>query len=378
MSQYGTGYGASGSDGGGPEYDTHGRYGGYGRDGEYRTQAGQDDYQDHAAIRLAADHAADHAAGFGGSRRGAPVVTFENVSKHYGRLRAVDGLTLDLRAGETVALLGPNGAGKSTSLDMLLALRKPTSGKIKMFGSDPYHAVKSGQVGAMLQSGGLMPEVTVRELVTLVTGLHPRPVPVDTTLRRAGVAQIAEQRVDRLSGGQTQRVRFALAITGESELLVLDEPTTAMDVETRQRFWANMKAEAAEGRTILFATHYLEEADQAADRILVINRGRLLADGTPAEIKARAGAKQLSFRLGGVDEPFLLGLPGLVSLEIRNDVVHIQSRDSDATLYALLDAGYRPKEVEIGSLGLEQAFIAITAEDDRSNAAEPVAGETAS
>jgi len=247
-----------------------------------------------------------------------------------------------------------------------------------MFGSDPYHAAKSGRVGAMLQSGGLMPEVTVRELVTLVTGLHPRPVPVDTTLRRAGVAQIAEQRVDRLSGGQTQRVRFALAIVGDVDLIVLDEPTTAMDVETRRLFWASMKEEVAEGKTLLFATHYLEEADQAADRILVINRGRLLADGTPAEIKARAGAKQLSFRLGGVDEPFLLGLPGLVSLEIRNDVVHIQSRDSDATLYALLDAGYRPKEVEIGSLGLEQAFIAITAEDDRSNAAEPVAGETAS
>ena len=306
------------------------------------------------------------------------VVSFENVSKHYGSLKAVDGLSLDLRKGETVALLGPNGAGKSTSLDMLLALRKPTSGKIKMFGSDPYHAVKSGQVGAMLQSGGLMPEVTVRELVTLVTGLHPRPVPVDTTLRRAGVAQIAEQRVDRLSGGQTQRVRFALAIVGDVDLIVLDEPTTAMDVETRRLFWASMKEEVAEGKTLLFATHYLEEADQAADRILVINRGRLLADGTPAEIKARAGAKQLSFRLGGVDEPFLLGLPGLVSLEIRNDVVHIQSRDSDATLYALLDAGYRPKEVEIGSLGLEQAFIAITAEDDRSNGAEPVAGETAS
>ena len=180
---------------------------------------------------------------------------------------------------------------------MLLALRKPTSGTIRMFGSDPYHAIKSGKVGAMLQSGGLMPEVTVRELVTLVAGLHPRPVPVATTLRRAGIEEVADQRVDRLSGGQTQRVRFALAIAGESDLIVLDEPTTAMDVETRQRFWAQMKEEVAEGKTLLFATHYLEEADQAADRILVINRGRLLADGTPAEIKSRAGAKQLSFRL---------------------------------------------------------------------------------
>jgi ABC-2 type transport system ATP-binding protein len=302
-----------------------------------------------------------------------PVVSFENVSKHYGSLKAVDGLSLDLRSGETVALLGPNGAGKSTSLDMLLALRKPTSGKIAMFGSDPYHAIKSGRVGAMLQSGGLMPEVTVRELVTLVAGLHPRPVPVATTLRRAGIEEVAGQRVDRLSGGQTQRVRFALAIAGESDLIVLDEPTTAMDVETRQRFWAQMKEEVAEGKTLLFATHYLEEADQAADRILVINRGRLLADGTPAEIKSRAGAKQLSFRLGNVDEPFLLGLPGIVSLDVRGDIVRIQSSDSDKTLYAVLDAGYRPSDIEVSGLGLEQAFLAITAEDDRAADDQPAA-----
>ena len=293
-----------------------------------------------------------------------PVVSFENVSKHYGSLKAVDGLNLELRRGETVALLGPNGAGKSTSLDMLLSLRKPTSGKIRMFGSDPYHAIKEGHVGAMLQSGGLMSEVTVRQLVTLTAQLHPRPVDLTTTLRRAGIEEIADQRVDRLSGGQSQRVRFALAIAGECDLIVLDEPTTAMDGETRRVFWASMKAEVAEGKTLLFATHYLEEADQAADRILVINRGRLLADGTPEEIKQRAGAKRLSFRLDNLDEPFLLGLPGLEGIEIRNDLVQIQSSDSDATLYAVLDAGYRPREIEVSSLGLEQAFLAITAEDD--------------
>jgi len=156
---------------------------------------------------------------------------------------------------------------------------------------------------------------------------------------------------------------------------VLDEPTTAMDVETRRLFWASMKEEVAEGRTLLFATHYLEEADQAADRILVINRGRLLADGTPAEIKARAGAKRLSFKLDRVAEQFLLGLPGVVNLEVRHDLVQIQSSDSDATLYAVLNAGYRPREIEIGSLGLEQAFIAITAEDDATNG-NANAGET--
>jgi ABC-2 type transport system ATP-binding protein len=311
--------------------------------------------------------------GYAGGGR-TPVVSFVNVSKHYGSLKAVDGLNLDLRPGETTALLGPNGAGKSTSLDMLLALRKPTSGRISMFGEDPYQAVKSGRVGAMLQSGGLMPEVTVRELVTLVTTLHPKPEPINTTLQRAGVAEFADQRVDRLSGGQTQRVRFALAICGKSELIVLDEPTAAMDVETRRVFWNSMKEEVAQGRTLLFATHYLEEADQAADRILVINRGRLLADGTPAEIKARAGARRISFHLDTVDEPFLLGLPGLVNLEVRHDFVQIQTSDSDATLYAVLDAGYRPHEIEVTSLGLEQAFLAITAEDDRTNG--HAAGET--
>ena len=301
---------------------------------------------------------------------GTPVVSFENVRKTYGKVRAVDGLTMELRPGETVAFLGPNGAGKSTSLDMLLNLRKPDKGRIAMFGSDPYHAIKNGRVGAMLQSGGLMPEVTVRELVGLVTSFHPRPEHVEQTMRRAGITEFADQRVDRLSGGQTQRVRFALAIVGDCDLIVLDEPTTAMDVEGRRAFWDNMKVEVAEGKTLLFATHYLEEADQAADRIIVINRGRLLADGTPAEIKARAGAKRISFHLDQIDEPFLLGLPALVNVEIRHDLVQIQSSDSDRTLYAVLDAGYRPRDLEVSSLGLEQAFLAITAEDDR-NSSEP-------
>ena len=341
MSHYGTGYGA------------------------VRTDRSAADYAGATSI----DREYRGAVGYGGGGS-TPVVSFVNVSKHYGSLKAVDGLNLDLRPGETTALLGPNGAGKSTSLDMLLALRKPTGGQIKMFGSDPYHAVKSGRVGAMLQSGGLMPEVTVRELVTLVTTLHPKPEPIDLTLKRAGIDKFAGQRVDRLSGGQTQRVRFALAICGKSELIVLDEPTAAMDVETRRLFWDSMKEEVAEGRTLLFATHYLEEADQVADRILVINRGRLLADGTPAEIKAKAGAKRISFHVDKVDEQFLLGLPGLVNLEVRHDFAQIQTSDSDATLYAMLDAGYRPTDIEVTSLGLEQAFLAITAEDNRTNGDE--------
>jgi ABC-2 type transport system ATP-binding protein len=338
MSHYGMGYGTARRDGS-PHGSPNGSATEYGTDRDYQSISGYS------------------------STSSAPVVSFVNVSKHYGSLKAVDGLSLDLRPGETTALLGPNGA------------RKPTSGKIEMFGSDPYHAVKSGRVGAMLQSGGLMPEVTVRELVTLVTTLHPKPEPIDLTLKRAGIDKFADQRVDRLSGGQTQRVRFALAICGKSELIVLDEPTTAMDVETRRLFWDSMKAEVAEGRTLLFATHYLEEADQAADRILVINRGRLLADGTPAEIKAKAGARRITFHLDQVDEQFLLGLPGLANLEVRRDFVQIQTSDSDATLYAVLDAGLRPRDIEVTGLGLEQAFLTITAEDDAANGSAQ-AGET--
>jgi ABC-2 type transport system ATP-binding protein len=210
--------------------------------------------------------------------------------------------------------------------------------------------------------------VTVRELVSLVAGFHPRPLPVDQTLRQAGITDIAGRRVERLSGGQAQRVRFALAMVGETELLVLDEPTAAMDVETRQAFWSSMNAEVAGGQTVLFATHYLEEADSAADRILVLGKGRLLADGTPAQIKAQAGATRISFRIDGVDEAALQRLPGLVSLEVRHNVAHLRSADSDRTLYALLDAGYRPREIEVTSLGLEEAFLAITAADNLDSA----------
>jgi ABC-2 type transport system ATP-binding protein len=296
------------------------------------------------------------------------VVEFENVSKTYsspkGPVQAVNGLTMTLNGGETIAFLGPNGAGKSTSLNMLLGLTKPSAGRVGLFGGTAQQAIKKGLVGAMLQSGGLLADVTVREQVELWAKLHPRPLPVADVLKRANITEIADRRVDKLSGGQEQRVRFALAIVGESPLIVLDEPTTGMDVESRQAFWAAMKDQAAEGNTVLFATHYLEEADQVADRVIVINKGRLLADGSAADIKSSAGAKRISFRLPGVEDAVLHRLPNLVHVERQNDIVRLQTSDSDATLYGILDAGYRPTEIEISALGLEQAFLAITAEDN--------------
>ncbi|MFH8895466.1 ABC transporter ATP-binding protein [Streptomyces coeruleorubidus] len=295
----------------------------------------------------------------------APVVAFDQVSKAYAAVRAVDGLTLALRPGETVALLGPNGAGKSTTLDLLLGLKKPDSGTVRLFGTSPRDAIVAGRVGAMLQSGGLMDEVTVAELVRLACDLHPKPYRPSEVLSRAGIEQIADRKVDKLSGGQAQRVRFALATAGDSDLIVLDEPTTGMDVTTRQAFWATMREQADRGRTVLFATHYLEEADAVADRVLVLHRGRLLADGTAAEIKAKAGARRVSFDLAGtVDEAALRGLPFLTSLAVSGRTVRIQSTDADATVHALYGLGFYPRNLEVAGLGLEQAFVAITTAEE--------------
>ncbi|MGW3423507.1 ABC transporter ATP-binding protein [Streptomyces phaeochromogenes] len=293
------------------------------------------------------------------------VVGFDQVTKTYGSVRAVDGLTLALHPGETVALLGPNGAGKSTTLDLLLGLKHPDSGSVRVFSGSPRDAIVGGRVGAMLQSGGLMDEVTVGELVRLACDLHPKPFRVSEVLARASLTQLADRKVNKLSGGQQQRVRFALATAGDSDLIVLDEPTTGMDVSARQAFWATMREQADQGRTVLFATHYLEEADAIADRVLVLHRGRLLADGTAAEIKAKAGARRIAFDLEGpIDEPAVRELPFLTSLDVSGHTVRIQSSDADATVHALYGLGVYPRNLEVAGLGLEQAFVAITAAEE--------------
>ncbi|MGW3247689.1 ABC transporter ATP-binding protein [Streptomyces sp. NPDC001070] len=286
---------------------------------------------------------------------------FTHVSKSFGQVRAVDDLSLTLHPGETVALLGPNGAGKSTTLDLLLGLRTPDTGSVEVFGTTPRRAIAEGRVGAMLQSGGLMEDVTVREIVRLACDLHPRAHPVGEVLAAAGLDSIADRKVNKLSGGQEQRVRFALATAGASDLLILDEPTTGMDVSARQAFWEAMRGQVKQGRTVLFATHYLEEADAVADRVLVLQGGRLLADGTAAEIKARAGVRRIVFDLDGpVDEPALRSLPHVTDLEVTGRTVRIRSTDADATVHALYAAGLYPRHLEVAGLGLEQAFLAIT------------------
>lgn len=310
---------------------------------------------------------------------GTPVVGFDQVSKTYGSVRAVDGLSLRLHPGETVALLGPNGAGKSTTLDLLLGLKQADTGTVSVFGMTPREAIVAGRVGAMLQSGGLMDEVTVAELVKLACQLHPKPYKVSDVLARAGISGIADRKVNKLSGGQSQRVRFALATAGDSDLIVLDEPTTGMDVSARQAFWATMREQADQGRTVLFATHYLEEADAIADRVLVLHRGRLLADGTAAEIKAKAGARRISFDLEGeIDEEALRALPFLTAVTVSKSgsaagsgqTIRMQSADADATVHALYGLGVYPRNLEVAGLGLEQAFVAITEAEEAKEATQ--------
>lgn len=288
-----------------------------------------------------------------------PAVAFEAASKAYGPVRAVDRLDLAVPPGETVALLGRNGAGKSTAIGLLLGLDTPDSGRVRLLGGTPARAVAAGRVGAMLQEGRPIPRVTVRELVAFVARTYPSPMPVPEALALAGLTDLADRRVERLSGGQVQRVRFAVALAGNPELIVLDEPTNALDVEARQEFWDAMRGYARRGNTVLFSTHYLEEADAHADRIVVLDSGRLLADGTGEELKRAAGGSLVAFDLAGGPTEWLGALPGVASVEIRGDRARLRTDDPDATVRALA-ARDAIRALEVAPVSLNDAFLALT------------------
>ncbi|WP_330176069.1 ABC transporter ATP-binding protein [Streptomyces sp. NBC_01498] len=285
--------------------------------------------------------------------------------KSFGAVRAVAGVDLDMARGETVALLGRNGAGKSTTLNLLLGLDTPDSGHVRLFGDTPERAVAAGRVGAMLQDGGPIRRTTVRELVSFVASTYPRPLPVSEALRLAGLTDLAERRVEKLSGGQWQRVRFALALAGNPELIVLDEPTAALDVEARRAFWTSMRAYARRGNTVLFSTHYLAEADENADRIVVIDHGRIVADGPGEHVKRAVGGHLVAFDLAGHGTEGLETLPGVVSMEIRGDRARMRTDDSDATVTALVGLG-RARGLEVVHASLEDAFLALTSANETS------------
>ena len=277
-----------------------------------------------------------------------------------GVIDAVRGIDVSIGAGETVALLGPNGAGKSTTIDILLALTRPDAGVVSIFGRSPSEAIAAGAVGAMLQTGGLVRYLSVRELVELFASLFPDPLGVDEVLELIGLTDIAGQRTERLSGGQTQRARVALALVSDPELLVLDEPTVAMDVESRHAFWTAMRAFAARGKTVLFATHYLEEADAYADRAVLLNDGRVIADGPTTEIKALVRSQRIRATLPGASTSELGRLPGVSSAELRGDAVTLACVDSDAAIRALLERYPQARDIEVEGAGLEEAFLELT------------------
>jgi ABC-2 type transport system ATP-binding protein len=281
-----------------------------------------------------------------------------------GRVQAVRELDVTIDRGETVALLGPNGAGKSTTIDMLLGLLRPDAGTVSVFGRSPSEAIAAGSVGAMLQTGSLIRDLSVRELVSMVAALYPTPLPVDELLELTGIAPLAERRTQKLSGGETQRVRFAIALAPDPDLLVLDEPTVAMDVEGRRTFWASMRALTGRGKTILFATHYLEEADTYADRAVLMARGRVVADGPTTEIKATVGFRTIRATLPAVDTAELETLPGVTAAERHGEAVTLRCGDSDAALRALLSQYEDARDVEVRGGGLEDAFIALTSDED--------------
>src|SRR4051794_3481398 len=218
-------------------------------------------------------------------------IALRDVHKSFGSVRAVDGIDLTVEPGEIVAFLGPNGAGKTTTIDMLLGLSRPTRGLVEIYGMEPHQAIARGLVAAVMQTGGLLKDLTVAETVRLTATLFSQTRPVAEVLQRAGISDIADRMVGKCSGGQQQRLRFAMALLPDPELLVLDEPTTGMDVEGRRDFWAAIRQDAGRGRTVLFATHYLEEADAYADRIVLVRHGRIVADGTASEIKAMAAGR---------------------------------------------------------------------------------------
>jgi ABC-2 type transport system ATP-binding protein len=278
----------------------------------------------------------------------------------HGPVHAVQRVDLTIAPGQTVALLGPNGAGKSTTIDMLLGLVAPDRGEARLFGLAPRAAVAAGHVAAMLQTGGLIRDLSVRELVTMTASFYPAPRPVDEVLGTAGLDAIADHRTHKLSGGQAQRVRFALVLVSDASLLVLDEPTVGMDVEARRELWATVRAAAAVGKTVIFATHYLEEADSYADRIVLMARGIVIADGPATEIKARVGLRTIKATLPGVELAALERLPGVTRAERRGDAVVLSCSDSDHALRALLDAFAHARDIEAAGAGLEDAFIELT------------------
>jgi ABC-2 type transport system ATP-binding protein len=292
-----------------------------------------------------------------------PAIRLGDLTKSFGDVHAVRGIDLRIEQGEIVAFLGPNGAGKTTTIDLLLGLSQPTAGSVEVLGHTPRQAIARGLVSAVMQTGGLLKDLTVRETVEYTASLFADTQPVDAVLSHAGITGLADRRVGKCSGGEQQRLRFAMALLSDPALLLLDEPTTGMDVEGRRAFWAAIRRDAEQGRTVLFATHYLEEADQYADRIVLMRKGRIVADGTGSQVKALAAGRTVRATLDDPDHQALARLDGVDSVEVRGDTVLLHARDTDAVArYLLTQTGAR--DLEITARGMEEAFLTLTGDAD--------------
>ena len=290
-------------------------------------------------------------------------ITLTGVTKTFpgkhGRVEAVRGVDLEIAPGEVVAFLGPNGAGKTTTIDMILGLSEPTTGNVTVFGMTPHAAVARGLVAAVMQTGGLLKDLTVRESVEYVAALFPDARPVDDVLATAGITDLADRRLGKCSGGEQQRVRFAMALVPDPALIVLDEPTTCMDVNARRAFWEAIHADAARGRTILFATHYLEEADAWADRVVVMRDGEIVADGSSSDIRAAGGGRRVSATWPDADIALVEAIEGVSGVDVHGDQIVVHTSDSDAVARELLTRT-TAHSLDITSRGIEDAFVELT------------------
>ena len=294
------------------------------------------------------------------------IAELRGVTRRYGNQVAVDALDLSIPRGGVYALLGPNGAGKTTTISVLLGLLRPHAGTATVLGRRPGEMAARRAIGAMLQVSGVPATLTVREHIEQFSGYYPSPLPFAAVIERAGLEGLEDRRYGKLSGGQKQRVLFALALCGDPEVLFLDEPTVGLDVEVRRRLWAVIRALAAEGRTIILTTHYLEEADALADRVGVLHRGRLVAEGTPAEIKARVGGRVIRCTTSLTDAA-LRALPGVRGVRRDTARVELAVDEAEPVLRAMLAGDPTLGGLEVAGIGLDDAFLSLTA--DRPEAA---------
>lgn len=292
------------------------------------------------------------------SQGDAPVAELRGVTKRYGAVAALDRVDLALAPGEVTAILGPNGAGKTTTVRLLLGLIKPSHGTALLFGGSPLAAANRQRTGVMLQVSKVPETLTAAEHIRLFSSYYPNPMPLSQVVDLAGLGEVENRRFGELSGGQRQRVLFALAICGNPSLLFLDEPTVGLDVEARRSFWTQIRRLAVRGCSIVLTTHYLEEADSLADRVVVLNGGRVIADGTSAEIKARTAGKQIRCRTALTVES-LESLSGVRSVRMDGGVATMSSVAPETTVRELLARDMSLSDLDVRGAGLEEAFLAL-------------------